>query len=92
MEIETGRTHQIRAQLAAAGCPIVGDMKYGERDVNRKFEEKYGLRAQFLHAVRLEFGDMPEDFEYLNGIKITAPLPRVMAAIQRDLFLREAPV
>ncbi len=86
VEIETGRTHQIRAQLAAAGCPIVGDMKYGERDVNRKFEEEYGLKGQFLHAERLEFSGLPEDFEYLNGTKITAPLPKVMAAIQKDLF------
>ena len=86
VEIETGRTHQIRAQLAAAGCPIIGDMKYGERDVNRVFEEKYGLRSQFLHAARLEFAGLPEEFEYLDGKKLTAPLPNVMAAIRKDLF------
>lgn len=31
IELETGRYHQIRAQLAAIGCPIVGDVKYGSK-------------------------------------------------------------
>lgn len=44
----TGRHHQIRAQLAALGCPIKGDVKYGARRGNRD-------RSIHLHAWRLGF-------------------------------------
>ena len=53
VEIPTGRTHQIRAQLAHIGHPILGDDKYGDRALNRK----YGVRAQRLWAVRLTLWD-----------------------------------
>jgi 23S rRNA pseudouridine1911/1915/1917 synthase len=43
----TGRTHQIRAHLAYARLPIVGDPVYGKRD------DQSGLERQFLHAWRL---------------------------------------
>ena len=44
----TGRTHQIRAHLAAIGHPLVGDVTYGG-------EPKYGLTRPFLHSHRLGF-------------------------------------
>ncbi|MDI3256731.1 MAG: RluA family pseudouridine synthase [Kyrpidia sp.] len=55
----SGRTHQIRAHLAAAGHPLVGDIKYGGKPVK-------GLRHQFLHAYFLRLAD---------GRSFTAPLP-----------------
>lgn len=48
VRLETGRTHQIRAHLAAIGHPLVGDPTYGG-------EMKYGLARPFLHAHRLAF-------------------------------------
>lgn len=44
----TGRKHQIRAQLSAIGCPIKGDIKYGDRRANPD-------RSIALHARSLEF-------------------------------------
>lgn len=41
----TGRTHQIRVQMAALGCPVLGDDKYGDREVNRRYRQK---RQQLL--------------------------------------------
>lgn len=35
IELETGRSHQIRVQLKTVGCPIVGDIKYGEKITSR---------------------------------------------------------
>jgi pseudouridine synthase/RluA family pseudouridine synthase len=62
-ELVTGRMHQIRAQAAAAGFPLVGDALYGRPDP--------GLPGQLLHASRLEFDD-PISKRHLV---IEAPLP-----------------
>lgn len=48
IELATGRHHQIRAQLAAIGCPIKGDVKYGFRRANPD-------RSIHLHAWQLDF-------------------------------------
>ena len=48
----TGRTHQIRVHLKAAGHPVVGDRIYGP---NRKLAAALGLDRPFLHAARLSF-------------------------------------
>jgi len=49
LELETGRTHQIRVHLSSIGNPVVGDEIYGG---NRK---NFALSRQFLHACRLRF-------------------------------------
>ena len=62
VEILTGRTHQIRAHLAKAGYPVIGDVKYGDRKVNAVMEKEFGLTTQLLHAYKLVFeSDAVED-------------------------------
>ena len=51
VRLETGRTHQIRAHLAAIDHPVVGDPQYGGRASGRRL----GLARQFLHASKLMF-------------------------------------
>ena len=60
----TGRTHQIRAHLSSIGHPILGDPKYGIRELNEKLKKEAGLRAQLLHAYEIRFPDddrLPEE-------------------------------
>lgn len=47
----TGRTHQIRSQMAYIGHPLIGDDKYGSKEVNRR----YGEKGQLLHAWKITF-------------------------------------
>ena len=51
VRLETGRTHQIRAHLAAIGHPVVGDPQYG----GSASGSRIGLERQFLHASTLMF-------------------------------------
>ncbi|MDR3217079.1 MAG: RluA family pseudouridine synthase [Clostridiaceae bacterium] len=65
----TGKTHQIRAQLAAAGHFILGDMKYGNAETNKL----YGARKQMLSAYKIEFNFKEGTaLSYLNGKIIEA--------------------
>lgn len=50
----TGRTHQIRVHAAHIGHPLAGDVKYGDREMNKRFRE-FGLQRLFLHASHLSF-------------------------------------
>ena len=52
---ETGRTHQIRVHLAAAGLPIVGDAQYGRCGPDDDRLAGTGLTRMFLHALSLGF-------------------------------------
>ncbi len=55
VSLATGRTHQIRAHLAAVGHPLLGDDRYGEPVRNRKAHDTWGVQRVLLHGTRLEF-------------------------------------
>ena len=65
VNLETGRHHQIRAQLSSIGCPIKGDLKYG-------FDRSNKDASISLHARNIKFTH-PVSQDNLN---ITAPLPK----------------
>lgn len=80
LQLETGRTHQIRVHLKAIGHPVVGDPTYGSGRVTRGID----LQRQFLHAYQLSFTHpitgQPLEFE--------APLPADLQKIlERKNFL-----
>lgn len=67
LQLETGRTHQIRVHLQAIGHPVVGDLVYGSGDAQRGL----GLHRQFLHAYQLQFAHPVTG----ASLELEAPLP-----------------
>ncbi len=78
IDLETGRTHQIRTHLASIGLPILGDAVYG-RDPS--LARRLGLRRPFLHAYRLAF-EHPLSGEALS---FESPLPDELTSVLEEL-------
>lgn len=74
LRLETGRTHQIRVHMHAAGHPILGDILY-HTDESRAISERLGISSQALHARHLTFT------EPVSGKRliIEAPAPKVFS-------------
>lgn len=75
VRLVTGRTHQIRSHLASIGHPLLGDEKYGDAKWNRQYREKYGLKHQLLHAVKLELPKLEGAISNVSEKCFYAPLP-----------------
>ncbi len=68
---KSGRLHQIRRHLRGLSHPIIGDVRYGRGEENRRFRADFGLHRLALHAATLAF-DHPRDG---GRISLAAPLP-----------------
>jgi 23S rRNA pseudouridine1911/1915/1917 synthase len=71
IELETGRKHQIRVQLAAWGLPVLGDVKYGSRIPFQPGIALHAKQLQFEHPVRR------------TPVLLSAPVPRAWSRFRR---------
>ncbi|MBR5587106.1 MAG: RluA family pseudouridine synthase [Clostridia bacterium] len=76
VKLITGRTHQVRAQFAHAGNPLLGDGKYGDPKANARSGMKY--QALFSYKIVFKFSTDAAGLEYLNGTKIEVPKERIL--------------
>lgn len=87
----TGKSHQIRAHLNSIGHSVIGDQKYGSREDNEIFRNRFHLRCQLLHAWELHLPErMKTDQRFaLNeryaGQVWRAPVPKQFAAIMQEM-------
>lgn len=65
VQIETGKTHQIRAHLAYLGYPIIGDGKYGKNNINKQFAQKTQMLCSY--SLKFNFKSDSGDLDYLNN-------------------------
>lgn len=75
LNLETGRTHQIRVHMSYIGHPLVGDLVYGPS------RPHFGLNGQFLHAYRLGFVHPRNG----NFLRFESPLPAELASILENI-------
>jgi 23S rRNA pseudouridine955/2504/2580 synthase len=70
--LKTGKTHQIRVHLAHIGCPIAGDIRYGNQTLDQALFAKKGImRRLYLHATSIGFVHPIDN----KKITLAAPMP-----------------
>lgn len=77
----TGRTHQIRVHASQTGCPLVGDLKYGETPLNAALARK-GFNRLFLHAASLQFS-FPDGARCSSAAALPVDLERALEQLRR---------
>ncbi len=85
VEILTGKSHQIRAHLSYAGYPVVGDGKYGDKQINDYFRKNFQLKYHLLHSKNFGLGDIPELPE-ISGRIFEADYFSEFETILKELF------
>ncbi len=81
----TGRTHQIRAQLAHVGHPLLGDGKYGKEQDNKPYHRSY--QALYSYKIKFNFSTDAGPLSYLRGREFSVSDVDFVAEYFPDFFL-----
>ena len=81
VQIFTGRTHQIRVHFQAIGNPVIGDVVYGDKKINKIYKDQYDLERQFLHAYKIEFKHPKTE----KSLKLEIPLAKDLQEVIEQL-------
>lgn len=83
VSIETGRLHQIRLHFTQLGYPVVMDDQHGDFDFNKRFRKRYGLKRQFLHAVKLTINYGGKRYSW--SAPLTEDLDQALKRIENEI-------
>lgn len=83
VELDTGRTHQIRVHAQHIGHPVLGDEKYGDAEANRSARH-FGLKRLFLHALQFRFVLPTVAEAYLFQAPLAPELASVLDRLRAD--------
>ncbi len=81
VKLITGRSHQIRVQMAGIGHPVIGDYKYGDQSLNRKLEASVTTLPLMLHSYHYAAPDLK--------INVTAPLSKDFKAVLKTVGIKK---
>ena len=84
-ELITGKTHQIRFSLAKNNTPIIGDRKYGDKNINKLVNSRFKINNQVLLAYKLHFNEI-DNLGYLNGKTIESKQTKDILSLKENLF------
>lgn len=83
IELITGKTHQIRAHLAAYGHAIAGDKKYGNE---KAVDNKNYPNHQLLHAYRIIFPELEGELAHLSNKEFVCEEPKLFEQFRKNIF------
>ena len=86
IKLITGKTHQIRAHLASIGHSILGDDKYGVRNLNDTLKKQYSIKYQLLHSYELHVNEHEENeaLSKVRGMTIKAEPDKIYSQIFKE--------
>lgn len=81
----TGRTHQIRVHAQYAGCPLLGDTRYSNTDLNQVLLDKLNSKTFCLHAKKLTFTTPDSETKESFEAKVPAKMEQTLAYLRKNL-------